>query len=154
MLSDMLKLENIQVVDHIDAWQDAIHVCLKPLEDGGYVEPRYAEAIIETTKELGPYYVIGEDIALVHARAEQGVLKRQLSVALVKKPVQFPEDSFPVRILIGLAATDPNSHLDIMQLLVSIFVDEEKVQDMIACNSPEEIYNFFLTEAQSIEQKE
>lgn len=154
MLSDMLKLENIQVVDHIDAWQDAIHVCLKPLEDGGYVEPRYAEAIIETTKELGPYYVIGEDIALVHARAEQGVLKRQLSVALVKKPVQFPEDSFPVRILIGLAATDPNSHLDIMQLLVSIFVDEEKVQAMIACNSPEEIYNFFLTEAQSIEQKE
>lgn len=154
MLSDMLKLENIQVVDHIDAWQDAIHVCLKPLEDGGYVEPRYAEAIIETTKELGPYYVIGEDIALVHARAEQGVLKRQLSVALVKKPVQFPEDSFPVRILIGLAATDPNSHLDIMQLLVSIFVDEEKVQAMIACNSTEEIYNFFLTEAQSIEQKE
>lgn len=153
MLSEMLKLENIQVVERIDDWQDAIHICLKPLEDGGYVEPRYAEEIIQTTKELGPYYVIGDDIALIHGRVEQGVLQRQLSVALVKTPIQFPQDSLPVRILIGLAATDPNSHLDIMQLLVSIFMDEEKVQTMIACNSAQEIYDFLCREGQAIEKE-
>ena len=68
---------NIQILDHIDDWKEAVHISMKPLEDKGYVEPRYAEEIIRNTEEIGPYYILTEDIALIHGRPEQGVLKKQ-----------------------------------------------------------------------------
>lgn len=148
MLSQMLQMNNIKIVDRIDDWKDAVHISLKPLEEGGYVETRYAEEIIQTTEEIGPYYVLAEDIALIHGRPEQGVLKKQIAITLVKEPVIFSSDSFPVRILIALAATDANSHLGIMQLLASIFMDDNKIKTFAGCNSREEIYDFLLKEEQ------
>ena len=148
MLSQMLQIKNINIVDRIGDWKDAIYCSLKPLEDGGYVDKRYAEEIIKTTEEIGPYYVLAEDIALVHGRPEQGVRKQQIAITLVKEPVVFSGDSFPVRILIALAATAANSHLDIMQLLASIFMDDDKIKAFAQCNSREEIYDFLLQEEQ------
>ena len=38
MISEMLRKENIQILDHIDDWKEAVHISMKPLEDKGYVE--------------------------------------------------------------------------------------------------------------------
>ena len=146
MISEMLKRENVRILDRVENWQQAIHVSLEPLIRGGYVEPRYADEIIRSTKEIGPYYVLTEDIALVHGRPEQGVLEKQLAVTVVREPVQFSEDSFPVRLLIALAATDANSHLDVMQVLASIFLDESKIRELVEAASTDEIYERLLME--------
>ena len=71
-VTDLLRPENIQVVDSVANWEDAIRISLKPLIEGGYAEPRYADNIIADTRELGPYYVLTEDVALIHARPEGG----------------------------------------------------------------------------------
>ena len=146
MISEMLKRENVRILDRVENWQQAIHVSLEPLIRGGYVEPRYADEIIRSTKEIGPYYVLTEDIALDHGRPEQGVLEKQLAVTVVREPVQFSEDSFPVRLLIALAATDANSHLDVMQVLASIFLDESKIRELVEAASTDEIYERLLME--------
>lgn len=146
MISEMLKRENVRILDRVDDWQQAIHVSLEPLVRGGYVEPRYADEIIRSTEEMGPYYVLTEDIALIHGRPEQGVIEKQLAVTVVREPIQFSEDCFPVRLLIALAATDANSHLDVMQVLASIFLDESKIRELVEAESTEEIYNFLLTQ--------
>lgn len=146
MISEMLKKENVRILDRVEDWKQAIHVSLEPLVHGGYVEPRYADEIIRSTEEIGPYYVLTEDIALVHGRPEQGVIKKQLAVTVVREPVQFSEDSFPVRLLIALAATDANSHLDVMQVLASIFLDESKIRGIVEAESTEKIYDLLLME--------
>lgn len=146
MISEMLKRENVRILDRVEDWQQAIYVSLEPLIRGGYVEPRYADEIIRSTEEIGPYYVLTEDIALVHGRPEQGVLEKQLAVTVVREPVQFSEDSFPVRLLIALAATDANSHLDVMQVLASIFLDESKIRELVEAASTDEIYERLLME--------
>ena len=146
MISEMLRRENVRILDRVEDWQQAIHVSLEPLIQGGYVEPRYADEIIRSTKEIGPYYVLTEDIALVHGRPEQGVLKKQLAVTVVREPIQFSEDSFPVRLLIALAATDADSHLDVMQVLASIFLDESKIRELVEAASTDEIYERLLME--------
>lgn len=146
MISEMLKRENVKILDRVDDWKQAIHVSLEPLVRGGYVESRYADEIIRSTEEMGPYYVLTEDIALIHGRPEQGVIKKQLAVTVVREPIQFSEDCFPVRLLIALAATDANSHLDVMQVLASIFLDESKIRELVEAQSTEEIYNFLLTQ--------
>ncbi len=145
MISEMLKRENVIILDRVKDWKQAIYISLEPLVLGGYVESRYAEEIIRSTEEIGPYYVLTEDIALIHGRPEQGVIKKQLAVTVVREPVQFSEDSFPVRLLIALAATDANSHLDVMQVLAAIFLDESKIREIAEAESEEKIYNLLLT---------
>ena len=89
---DMLKLENIKILPGVKDWKEAIYTAVKPLVDGGYCEARYSDEIIKNTEKLGPYYVLCENVALVHGSTEQGVIKRQIAITLLKEPVKFKED--------------------------------------------------------------
>ena len=66
MERDMLKLENIQIVDCVSDWQEAVRVSVTPLVKEGYVESRYIDGIIQNTLEMGPYYLIADGVALLH----------------------------------------------------------------------------------------
>jgi len=139
-IEDLLKPENVQIMDGVSDWREAVRISLAPLERGGFVETRYAENIIADTLEIGPYYVLTDDIALIHARPEEGALKKQLAVTLLRRPVSFGEGMNSVRVLFALAAEDPNSHIEAIRLLANFCMDEEKVKRLIACVSSEEIY--------------
>ena len=92
---------------------------------------------------MGPYYVLTEDVALIHGRPEDGCIKGQLAVTVLKKPVKFTEDSFDVRLLVALAAEDSNSHIEAMQVLAGIFMDEDKIAQIVASDDADEIYQAF-----------
>lgn len=140
-MQDMLKLENIQMVNSVKDWVEAIHIGVQPLVDGGYCEPRYIDGIIENTHKFGPYYVLCENLALLHASSEQGVIKKQMAITLLKHPIKFKEDGYDVRLLVTLAASDPESHMQAMQAISNIFADAEKVQNLVNATSNEDIYN-------------
>ena len=67
---DLLKQENVQIIDQVSDWKEAIRQSVAPLEKGGYVQSCYKEEIIKNADELGPYFVISEKIAIPHARPE------------------------------------------------------------------------------------
>ena len=75
-ITEMLKRENVRLADSVDSWQDAIKLAVAPLNEGGYVEDRYADEIIRATNEMGPYYVLTEDVALIHGRPQEACIKR------------------------------------------------------------------------------
>lgn len=143
-ITEMLKRENVRLADSVDSWQDAIKLAIAPLSEGGYVEDRYADEIIRATNEMGPYYVLTEDVALIHGRPEDGCIKGQLAVTVLKRPVKFSEDSFDVRLLVALAAEDSNSHIEAMQVLAGIFMDEDKIAQIVALDDADEIYQEFM----------
>ena len=143
-ITEMLKRENVRLADSVDSWQDAIKLAIAPLSEGGYVEDRYADEIIRATNEMSPYYVLTEDVALIHGRPEDGCIKGQLAVTVLKKPVKFSEDSFDVRLLVALAAEDSNSHIEAMQVLAGIFMDEDKIAQIVALDDADEIYQEFM----------
>ena len=143
-ITEMLKRENVRLADSVDSWQDAIKLAIAPLSEGGYVEDRYADEIIRATNEMGPYYVLTDDVALIHGRPEDGCIKGQLAVTVLKKPVKFSEDSFDVRLLVALAAEDSNSHIEAMQVLAGIFMDEDKIAQIVALDDADEIYQEFM----------
>ena len=146
-MKDMLKLENVEIVDHVKDWIDAIHVSVKPLVDQGYCESRYIDEIIKNTRKFGPYYVLCENLALIHASSEQGVLKKQLAITVLKHPVRFKSDGYDVRVLVALAAEDSESHMHAIQAISNIFSQEERMQQMIAATSEKDIYNMFVNAA-------
>lgn len=145
--SEMLKPENVRIVQSVDTWQNAIRLACAPLEEGGYVEPCYADNIIAATEKMGPYYVLTEDVALVHGRPEDGVIKQQFAVTLLREPIKFSEDSFEVRLLVTLAAQDANSHIDAMRVLAGIFCDQDKINEIVALDTPQQVYDAFVAAA-------
>ena len=144
---NMLKLENVRILPGVKGWKEAIHVAVQPLVDGGYCEPRYIDEIIKNTEKLGPYYVLCENLALVHGSADQGVLKRQIAITLLRKPVKFKEDGCDVRIMVTLAATDPESHMEVLQAMSELFSDPESMNRVLEASSEKEIYDLFVEAA-------
>lgn len=141
---ELLKQENVQIFDKKVTWEEAIGISVKPLEDGGYVEPRYKEEIISNVKNLGPYIVLTEDIVLPHARPEQGVKESQLAVTLFKNPVSFNEDYSSTKLFIALAANDGEKHLQALAQITELFQDEEKIQKILSSNNANSLYEHFL----------
>lgn len=148
-MSELLKKENIQIQQRAEDWKTAIYMAVSPLVEHGYVEERYADEIINNTHQFGPYYVIAPDIALLHARPEQGVLKTQIAIMVLREPIKFSPDGYDVRLVITLATTDNMSHLKILRKIGQILSDEEATAKIIASSSVDEIYSMFALEGGS-----
>lgn len=147
-MSEMLKRENVWIVDRVDSWEESVRVAVQPLVDQGYAEPRYIDGIIDNAKEFGPYFVICPDLALLHARPDQGVIKRQLAVTVLREPIRFKEEGPDVRLLVTLAATDADGHIEVMRQLATMFCDPANIAKIVEADSADEIYDYFVTPAQ------
>ncbi len=144
----MLKKENIQILEKVSNWQEAIKVAVQPLIDTGYVEPRYVDGIIENTNKYGPYYVLCEDLALLHAGSDQGVIKKQLAITILREPIRFKADGYNVRVLLTLAADDPESHMDAIRSISTIFSDPKQIKRLVDATSTDDIYEQFMAAAE------
>ncbi len=140
---DLLKKENVQIVESVTDWKDAIRISVQPLEQHGYVESRYKEEIISNVESMGPYIVLAPYIALPHARPEQGVKESQIAVTLLQNEVRFAGEEKPVKLLIALAASDNNRHLDALMSISEILQNEDTVQKILNSKDKEELYSYF-----------
>lgn len=142
MIADMLK-KNVQILERVADWKDAIYKVTAPLVKQGYITEQYPKTIIELTEKYGAYYVLCPDVALIHARPEDGVIQKQLAVTLVKKPVTFPGKEDTVRLFITLAAEDSNSHLEALQQLAELLSDDERIKKCAEMTDSESLYAEF-----------
>ncbi len=110
MITEMLKLENVRIIEEDCDWEKAIYISMQTLLEQGYITEQYPRTIIDTTKKHGAYYVLCPDVALAHSRPEDGVIKKQLALTLFRHPISFPNKKDTVRLIIALAAEDSNSH--------------------------------------------
>lgn len=143
MLKAMLKKENVKLVKEAKDWQDAVTISLRTLVADGYVEEIYIKNIVDNTIKYGPYFILMPEVALIHGRPDQGVLGKQLAVTLLERPVEFSEKGHPVRLMIALAATDSESHLETMKHIASILMKESLIKSILASKSEAELYRFF-----------
>lgn len=152
MVTEILKRENVQIMDEVPDWVTAVRLSVKPLVDGGYVEDRYADGIIAATRELGPYYILGDEVALLHDRPEHGVRQMQLGVMVLRKAVAFVDERHTARLLVTLAASDAESHLGTMRALASVFMDGDKIREILDADSEDEVYHCFMRELEQAEE--
>lgn len=139
----LLKEKNCRIAGGAADWRDAIRLAVKPLEEDGDVEPRYKEEIIKNVEQLGPYFILAPKVAMPHARPEQGALKTQIAVTLLKKPVVFKEGEEPVQLLIPLAAADNESHIDTLMKIAEVLSDENKTAKLLQAKTPAQLYAVF-----------
>lgn len=113
-LHELLSPEHVMLDVECEDWCDAVAQAARPLLADGSVEPRYVEAIIDNTKENGPYYLLPKGFALPHAGLGDGSVRMGMSLVRLAHPVVFDEsdeDLAPVEFVCCLSPVDHDSHL-------------------------------------------
>lgn len=132
MIRHWLTPDKIKVINSIDSWENAVRLAAEPLLMQGYIAGSYIEAILQSHKELGPYYVLAPGLAMPHARPEQGVLRNGLSLLHIKEGVSFGStENDPVYVVIILCARSGNEHITMIGELAEIFSDQQKLHRLL-----------------------
>ena len=146
-MEKLLQEKNCYLRDRGQDWKEAVHIACEPLIEQNYCTTAYEAAIYEITERLGPYYVLCENLALIHASNQSGVNDTQMAVTVLKEPVKFKPDGYDVRVLVTLVAKDSESHMEGIQAVSNIFSDEKKVQEILDVTCPKEIFDLFVSNA-------
>ncbi|HEK2032728.1 PTS sugar transporter subunit IIA [Proteus mirabilis] len=140
MLKTLLTPDVVQVIPQVKDWREAIKIVCQPLIDKGCIEPRYVDAIYKSHEQIGPYYVLGPGIAMPHARPEEGVNQLSLALTIIEKGVEFGADeNDPVKLLIVLAATDNDSHINAIVKLAELFDNQDDIDTLLQAKSKAEV---------------
>ena len=139
----LVRLENVQICEKANDWREAIKISVQPLEQGGYVKSCYKDGIIENVEKLGPYIMIADEIALPHARPEQGVIKTQIGITLFREGVRFEGKETKARLFVTLAAKDNNSHVDALAEISELLSDDANVETILAAPDVQTLYHYF-----------
>lgn len=142
---NLLKRENVSIIDEGLEWEESVHKAAKPLVEQGFVEERYPDEIIKNAHEFGPYFILVDRVAFLHTRPEQGVIENQIALMLNKKDVDFSEDgSKIVNLFLVFAAKGSEDHLEIMSAIAEVLSDEEKIEMMLNSSQEDELYNLMI----------
>nr|WP_319489062.1 PTS sugar transporter subunit IIA [uncultured Caproiciproducens sp.] len=135
MLKDLIYDERVNVVQHVDKWQDAIAIAAKPLIEDHSIESAYVDAMIASVNQFGPYIVLDDYFALPHAMAKVGVNRVAMSLLVVKDEVDLMGQ--PVNVFLVLATVDSTSHLDALANLSDILCERENLRTFRTGNKKE-----------------
>jgi PTS system ascorbate-specific IIA component len=96
--------------------------------------------MIDVIDEFGAYIVIAPGLALAHARPGDDVLREGISVVTLDEGVPFghPHND-PVRVIVGLAVTTPESHVTQIADLANVFNDSNTIPALAAATSADEV---------------
>ncbi len=130
---------------HAGDWREAITIGTDMLITSGAIKPSYHEAIISSVEKLGPYICIAPNLALPHARPEDGVIKTAFALVTLNTPVYFEGEDEPVDVLITLAGSSSDEHMEGLMEVTQVLDDEDSetgvdLDKLRRCQSKEDIY--------------
>ena len=138
---EVLQIKNILTGLPSESKEEAILRAGHLLEAAGYVDPGYAESMLEREKIVTTY--IGMGLAIPHGTSETKALVRNSGIVVLQYPdgVDFGEEK--ARLVIGIAGVG-DAHLDILAKISSSLDDEEVLERLSVTSDPEEIFKVLV----------
>ncbi|WP_278548584.1 PTS sugar transporter subunit IIA [Paraclostridium bifermentans] len=127
----------VKVLDNVNDYKEAIKITCDILQKRDSINDSYYEAILNKIDEFGSYFCIAPKIAMPHARPEDGALKTDLCLLKLNNPVDFLGKE--VSLFFTLSAVDSSSHLEIMQKVAKVCMDQNKLNTILNLNNEKEI---------------
>jgi len=141
-------IENNSIKLNVSAanWKDAIKVGTDMLEASGAIQPSYYQAITSSIEELGPYIVIAPNFAMPHARPEDGVNRTAFALVTLADPVYFDGEDEPVKVMVTLAGSSSDEHMEGLMEVTQVLDDEESetginLDKFLECKNNQDIFN-------------
>lgn len=121
----LIDNNSIKLQAQASNWREAIKIGTDLLIASGAIQPSYHDAIISSVEELGPYICIAPNLALPHARPENGVLRTAFALVTLEEPIYFEGEEEPVDVLITLAGSSSDEHMEGLMEVTQVLDDEE-----------------------------
>lgn len=113
------------------------------------VEPGYVDAMVKSYQKNGPYFVLAPQIAMPHARPEDGVKEASVSLVRLKDSIKFgSEANDPVQFIFALGASSSEEHLLVMKKIVTLLNKPENITKLKELSSYEELQQIIGRNAQ------
>ncbi|ELI6426328.1 PTS sugar transporter subunit IIA [Vibrio harveyi] len=127
-------------------WREAIKIGTDMLIASGAIQPSYHDAIISSVEELGPYICIAPNLALPHARPENGVIQTAFALVTLEEPIYFEGEDEPVDVLITLAGSSSDEHMEGLMEVTQVLDDEDSetgvdLDKLRRCRSKTDVFN-------------
>lgn len=141
-MEETIEKSDIQVGLHASNYKEAILLASSPLIEEKKITKRYAEMMIESLETLGPYIVLMPGFALAHSAPCEEVKENCLSIAIFDEGIDFKSDKGLVRVVMVLASTDGESHVEKLSKIASkLMNDDYFITKLVDCTDKEEVYN-------------
>lgn len=142
----LIENNSIKLQAQASNWRDAIKIGTDMLIASGAIEPCYHDAIISSVEVLGPYICIAPNLALPHARPENGVNRTAFALVTLKTPIYFEGEDEPVDVLITLAGSSSDEHMEGLMEVTQVLDDEESdtgvdLDKLRRCRSLTDVFN-------------
>ncbi|HAS6319840.1 TPA: PTS ascorbate-specific transporter subunit IIA [Vibrio vulnificus] len=142
----LIENNSIKLQAQASNWRDAIKIGTDMLIASGAIEPCYHDAIISSVEELGPYICIAPNLALPHARPENGVNRTAFALVTLETPIYFEGEDEPVDVLITLAGSSSDEHMEGLMEVTQVLDDEESdtgvdLDKLRRCRSLNDVFN-------------
>ncbi|MEI0603418.1 PTS sugar transporter subunit IIA [Brachyspira alvinipulli] len=143
MFKELIR-NKIDIVKSVSNWEEAIRKGAQLLLENKCIEPRYVDSIIKNIKETGPYVVLGDGMAMSHARPEDGVLKNGITLLKIVDGVDFDNNN-KVFLLFTLAAENNEHHQELVEEIADLLNESEKIKRIMYDDLTDlEIYDIIL----------
>ncbi|HAS6160040.1 TPA: PTS sugar transporter subunit IIA [Vibrio vulnificus] len=142
----LIENNSIKLQAQASNWRDAIKIGTDMLIASGAIEPCYHDAIISSVEELGPYICIAPNLALPHARPENGVNRTAFALVTLETPIYFEGEDEPIDVLITLAGSSSDEHMEGLMEVTQVLDDEESdtgvdLDKLRRCRSLTDVFN-------------
>jgi PTS system ascorbate-specific IIA component len=127
----MKYMENNMIAVDVDAEtpEQAIRAAGDLLVASGAVEPSYVDAMVESYRTKGPYFILAPHIALPHAKTEAGVHEASVSFVRLRTPVSFGHAiNDPVSLVFALGSASNQEHIALLQKLTLLLNDPGNIE--------------------------
>lgn len=137
-LDKELCLFQLEVKDQKELFQ----VMSEQLKNAGCVKDSFLEGITNREQEFPTGLEVNQiGFAIPHTDSAH-VNSSQICFASLKEPLVFSDmtdksHEIPVRLVFMLAMSQPHEQIDTLQNLVSLFQNEEKVNELLVCTTKE-----------------
>ncbi|MFW5794883.1 MAG: BglG family transcription antiterminator [Bacillota bacterium] len=139
-LKDLLNSKTISLDVKANNWKEAVIKSGNILLENKLIDPTYINAMIKSIKDIGPYIVISQGVALPHARIQDGVKKSGMSFIRLKNSVNFGnKDNDPVDLIFAICTENKGSLNKALCELAKILDNENKINILRNSKSIDEI---------------
>lgn len=144
IIKEFLSGDKIILNKNVLDKEQAIRLAAAPLIKNGDIKEEYVDEILSTLEELGPYMAIMPGIVIAHSRPGEFVKNECISMITLNEPVEFGhKDNDPIEIIFVIAAKENGGHLDALQDLARILIDDEAVSKLKKATKVEEVLELF-----------
>lgn len=139
MLKEIIEKKHYSFFKEALNWEDAIKKSCSALEKSRAINDKYYLELIDCVKKYGPYIVIEPGIAMPHSTQEgKNVFKTEIAFTKFEKPIKFDEEN-EASLFFTLASVDPNVHIENIQKLMDLLMNDELKEKLFTINSIEEL---------------